>query len=184
MVLLIIISKPLFIVLFTDKWNEAIPYFRILCLPGMLLSLHITNLNILKATGRSDLYFFLEIPKKIIGIVSIIIGIQFGIIGMLYGIVATSYLGLGINAFFSKRVVNYGIREQLIDVLPAYSLSIFVGIVTYFSISYFSINSLFISIITMISLYSILYIGISKLFHFEAVELFLTIVNDKISMKK
>jgi len=183
MVLLIIIAKPLFLILFTDKWNDAVPYFQILCLPGMLLTLHITNLNILKAAGRSDIYFYLVIPKQIIGIVSIIIGIQFGIIGMLYAMAATSYICLGINAYYSGKVIKYGMKEQFKDVIPTYILSIFVGIITFLLVGFFSLQYI-ISMIIMIIIYSILYIGISKFLRFEALELFLSIINERVFKKK
>lgn len=179
MILLIIIAKPLFFILFTEKWNDAVPYFQILCLPGMLLTLHITNLNILKAAGRSDIFFYLEIAKKIIGVIAIIIGIQFGILGMLYAMVVTSYICLGINAYYSGKVIKYGILEQFKDIMPAYILSIGVGITTYFVVSYFSLHYA-ISMIIMIIVYSVFYIGISKVLQFEALELFLSIMNDRI----
>lgn len=183
MILLIIIAKPLFLILFTEKWNEAVPYFQILCLSGMLLTLHVTNLNILKATGRSDIFFKLEIAKKIIGIIAIIIGIQFGIMGMLYAIVITSYLCLGLNAYFSGKVIKYGILEQFKDVFPTYTLSILIGIFTYLLVSHIHLNYI-TNLILSIIVFSVFYIGISKLLRFEALELFSDIINDRIFKRK
>ncbi len=183
MVLLIIIAKPLFIILFTEKWNEAIPYFQILCLSGMLLTMHVTNLNILKATGRSDIFFKLEIVKKVIGISALFIGIQFGIMGMLYAMVVTSYFCLGLNAFFSGRVIKYGIMEQFKDVIFTFILSIVVGLISYFMISYFEFSYL-ISMLLMITVYVILYLGISKIMKIEALEMYLSILNERFLIKK
>lgn len=183
MVLLIIIAKPLFIILFTEKWNEAIPYFQILCLSGMLLTMHVTNLNILKATGRSDIFFKLEIVKKVIGISALFIGIQFGIMGMLYAMVATSYFCLGLNAFFSGRVIKYGIMEQFKDVIFTFILSIVVGLISYFLISYFEFSYL-INMLLMITAYIILYLGISIIMKIEALEMYLSILNERFLIKK
>ncbi|MEI6555338.1 MAG: lipopolysaccharide biosynthesis protein [Paludibacter sp.] len=183
MVLLIIIARPLFIILFTEKWNDAIPYFQILCLSGMLLTMHVTNLNILKATGRSDIFFKLEIVKKVIGISALFIGIQFGIMGMLYAMVVTSYFCLGLNAFFSGRVIKYGIMEQFKDVIFTFILSIVVGLISYFMISYFEFSYL-ISMLLMITVYVILYLGISKIMKIEALEMYLSILNERFLIKK
>ncbi len=183
MVLLIIIARPLFIILFTEKWNDAIPYFQILCLSGMLLTMHVTNLNILKATGRSDIFFKLEIVKKVIGISALFIGIQFGIMGMLNAMVATSYFCLGLNAFFSGRVIKYGIMEQFKDVIFTFILSIVVGLISYFMISYFEFSYL-ISMLLMITVYVILYLGISKIMKIEALEMYLSILNERFLIKK
>ena len=125
----------------------------------------------------------LEIAKKIIGVIAIIIGIQFGIRGMLYAMVVTSYISLGMNAYYAGRVIKYGIWEQFKDVMPTYLLSIGVGVVTYLFVSYLSLHDAS-SMFMMIIIYSILYIGISKLLHFEALELFLSIMNDRIFKKE
>lgn len=182
MVLLIIIARPLFLILFTEKWNDSVPYFQILCMSGMLLALHITNLNILKAIGRSDIFFKLEIIKKIIGIVAIAIGIQYGINGMLYSIVITSYICFGINAYFSGRLIKYGVREQLYDIIPAFILSIFVGVTTYYLVNLLHFSSA-INMIIMMLVYLISYFGFSKLLKFEALDLFLSIINERITKR-
>ena len=182
MVLLIIIAKPLFLVLFTDKWNDAVPYFQLLCIPGMLLTLQVTNLNILKAAGRSDIFFYLEIAKKTIGVISIVIGIQFGILGMLYAMVITSYICLGLNAYFSGRVIQYGIWEQLKDVISTYFLSIFVGVFTFYLVNHLSLYYI-TSMVFMIIVYIVLYLGISKLLRFESLEMYLSILNERVLKK-
>jgi len=179
MVLLIIIAKPLFLVLFTDKWNDAVPYFRLLCIPGMILTLQVTNLNILKAAGRSDIFFYLEIVKKSIGVISIIIGIQFGILGMLYAMVITSYICLGLNAYFSGKVIQYGIWEQFKDVISTYILSIIIGLISYFFVSNLSLYYI-TSMVLMIIVYIVLYLGTSRLLQFESLEMYISILNERV----
>jgi teichuronic acid exporter len=145
----------------------------------MLITLHLTNLNILKATGRSDIFFKLEIAKKIIGFIAILIGLFFGLFGMLYSLVITSYICFGLNAYFSGVVIKYGIREQLIDILPSFILSILVGVTTYFAINLLS-EGVYIDMIMMIIVYSTMYFSISKFLKFEALDLFLSVINERI----
>ena len=48
----------------TEKWAPCVPYLQLLCMAGLLFPLHLMNLNVLQALGRSDLFLRLEIIKK------------------------------------------------------------------------------------------------------------------------
>jgi len=98
---------------------------------------------------------------------------------MLYAIVVSSYICLELNAYFSGKVISYGIWEQIKDVIPAYILSILVGVITYFSVTYFTLYFI-TSIIAMIMIYTVLYVSISKLLKFEALDIYLSIINERI----
>lgn len=112
------IARPLFLLLFSAKWAASIPYFRILCLSGMLYHLQALNLNVLKATGRSDLYFRLALAKVGLALVWIAAALPFGMLGIVWGQVIAAWLGLGINTFYAGRIIQYPLREQFRDVLP------------------------------------------------------------------
>ena len=79
MVGLIVVSKPLILILLTDKWESSILYMQILCLYWMTQPIQTTNWQIIKAVGRSDLCLKLEIAKKIIGIMLVLIAMKFGV---------------------------------------------------------------------------------------------------------
>lgn len=179
MFLLIIIAKPLFELLFTSKWNEAIPYFQILCFSGMLISMHTTNLNILKAIGKSNLFLYLEIAKKTIGLVALVIGMQFGVMGLVTGIAVSSYLSFFINAHYSGGAIGYGVFKQIRDVFPTYLLAFLSAFVIYYIL-----NMLFLSNILYVILASVLftlsYLGLAKIFKIDAFNILVTIFNDKI----
>lgn len=68
MIGLIVVSRPLILLLLTDKWSNSIIYMQILCLYWMTQPIQTTNWQIIKAIGRSDLCLKLEILKKAIGI--------------------------------------------------------------------------------------------------------------------
>ncbi len=56
MTLLAVMAKPLVLLLLTDKWADSIPYLQLFCFVGLIYPLHLINLNVLQAMGRSDLY--------------------------------------------------------------------------------------------------------------------------------
>src|SRR5690606_1269901 len=80
----VVLAVPLFRLILTEKWLPAVPYFRILCIVGLLYPIQAYNLNILNVKGRSDLFLRLEIIKKLVITIGIILVIPFGIYGLLY----------------------------------------------------------------------------------------------------
>lgn len=128
---LIAISKPLFIALFTEKWAESVPYFRILCLSGMLYPLHSLNLNALKAVGRSDLFLRLEVLKKGLTIIVVLVTYPYGLTAMVWGQVANSFVALFVNTYYTTHFIEYPLREQARDILPYLTLSIAMGVVVH-----------------------------------------------------
>jgi O-antigen/teichoic acid export membrane protein len=172
LILLVVIAEPLFRFLLTEKWLPAVPYFQILCLAGILYPLHAYNHNILKVKGRSDLILKIEFVKKSAAVLGILLVIPFGIFGLLYFQLAFSIISCFINSYYSGILINYSIKEQLVDISPAILLSILTGLICFFldlvlqPIAHFSdlerliINSL---------LFYTLYMSSSYLMQFNAV---------------
>jgi O-antigen/teichoic acid export membrane protein len=131
LILLAVIAEPLFRFLLTSKWLPAVPYFQILCIAGVMYPLHAYNLNILKVKGRSDLILKLEVIKKIFCIVCILCVLPFGIYGLLYFQLVFNFLAYYINSFYSGRLIDYSIREQIMDIIPIIMASAFAGLMCY-----------------------------------------------------
>lgn len=178
MVVLVVIAEPLFLLLFTDKWLSSVPYFQLLCLGfGMLLIVHNTNLNVLKSIKRSDMVLYLEIIKKIIGVILILGGIKYGIVGMIIGLGINSYLEFFLNGFVVGKNIGYGITKQIKDIGPAFILSITTGIIVYFLFQGFYLNYV-VKMILQVLLYVFLYLIFSYFLKFEAFTIyFVTIKN-------
>jgi O-antigen/teichoic acid export membrane protein len=60
---IIVCAEILFNVLLPDAWLPTVPYLKIMCVAGFMYPLHSINLNILKVTGRSDLFLYIEVFK-------------------------------------------------------------------------------------------------------------------------
>lgn len=94
----------------------------------MLYPLHAINLNMLQVKGRSDLFFKLEIIKKIAGIFPIVLGIFYGIEYMLWGSVCVSIIAFFLNSYYSADLVNYSTIDQIKDILPTLLISLLVAL--------------------------------------------------------
>lgn len=122
-----VLAEPAFRLIFTEKWLNAVPYFQILCVVGILFPLNLFNLNIVNVKGRSDLFLKLEIIKKVVITVGIFISIPFGIWGLLIFQAINSVCAFFLNSYYSGKFIKYPFWEQVMDIFPVVLLSIIVG---------------------------------------------------------
>jgi len=178
MVILIVIADPLIKFLLTEKWNESIIYFQILCIGGILYSVNNNNFNVMKALGKSDLIFKSAIVKKTISILFIIIGIQFGIKEMVIGYTVSIYFWFFINSFITGKLTGYGCTQQVKELGVIYLLSLIVGVVVYFTTKNLNLSPL-IMIILQVFFYSFLYLTSSYIFHIEGYKYLSDIIKEQ-----
>lgn len=124
-------AKSLIQVLVGDQWLPAVPFLQIICFQMMLYPLHSLNLNMLQVEGRSDLFLKLEIIKKTISVGPILLGIFIGIYWMLISSVLTGFICYYLNAYYSGPALGYSIKEQIIDILPAFGIALLMSAVVY-----------------------------------------------------
>lgn len=127
MIGLLVAAPALITLLLTDRWAPSIPYFRLFCTAGMLYPLHVINLSLLVVTGRSNLFFRLELIKKLMVIATIAITIRWGITGLLWGQIVTSFAAYFLNSFYTGRLIGYSIVQQVRDGLPFLLMSLLMG---------------------------------------------------------
>ena len=165
-----VLAEPLFRFLFTEKWMPAVPYFQLLCVPGILYPLSAYNLNVLNVLGRSDLFLKLEIIKKIIVLASVIIGLQYGIYGLLIATIIVSAIALFINSHYTGKFINYNLLQQLKGLFPILLISLLsAGAIFYIDkqLVIFSFNDLTRLLLGAI-LGTMLFIGASFMFRIPA----------------
>ncbi|WP_440953188.1 lipopolysaccharide biosynthesis protein [Methanococcoides sp. FTZ1] len=132
MIALVVLAEPLFSFMLKEDWLPAVPYLQLLCIAGLLYPLHAINLNILKVKGRSDLFLYLEVVKKLMVVLILLVSVQFGIFGILVGQIVGSVLAYIPNSYYSVEMIDYSIPEQLKDFIPTLVISITMGGVMYF----------------------------------------------------
>lgn len=130
MVGLALVSKPLTIVLLTEKWIECVPFMQVFCMAFLIRPISSANLNAMKAMGRSDLFLKIDIIKIIIGIIILILTVQYGTLAVAYGFLASVVIGMFVNVYPNKKLLNYGYIQQIKDLLnpfiPIMGMIIFV----------------------------------------------------------
>ncbi|WP_026471757.1 lipopolysaccharide biosynthesis protein [Alkanindiges illinoisensis] len=116
MLSLILVAEEGFRFVFGEKWLPAVPFFQVLAVASIVRPVSAYNLNILKVKGRSDLFLWVEILKKIIGILCLIVGLGFGLNGLIISLVAFSYSSYFINMYFSGKLLAYTVANQIKDI--------------------------------------------------------------------
>lgn len=178
MIGLIVMAKTVVIVLLTDKWLPSVPYLQLLCIVGLFYPLHVINLNVLLAQGRSDLFLKLEILKKIIIISAIALTFRFGIIAMIYGQIVSAIINYYLNSFYTGKLLQYSILEQVQNWIPTLFISGLMGGVLYL-VNMIPISNLIFLMILQIIIAVIVYVGFCYLFKLTSFLEILTIIKQK-----
>ena len=145
-----VIAEPLVRIVLTEKWLPCVPYIRIFCFVYGLWPIHDSNLQALKAMGRSDLYLGLEIIKKIAGIIALLASVKYGPLAIAWSLVITSIASAFINSAPNRRLLNYSYKEQFMDLMPPFFLSVVMAVVIY-PVSLTRLPDLLLIIIQIIS---------------------------------
>ena len=131
MMLLIIVAKPLFILLYGDQWIDAVPYFQILCIGGFFSALYNFNYYAVAAVGKSKALFYWGCYKWGVLLVLLLIGASFSMLGVLIAMVISNINIYLTNALLAQRYVGYRLGQQIVDIIPTLITTIICGAVVY-----------------------------------------------------
>ena len=126
------VAEPLIYCLIGPQWHEAATYLPLICISMAFYPLHAINLNMLQVLGRSDIFLYLEIIKKIIGIVPIIIGIFVDIYWMLVASILIGFVSLYLNSWYTGKALGYTFWKQLRDIAPSFGIAFTIAISVFF----------------------------------------------------
>lgn len=134
------LAEPLLYCLIGPQWHEAATYLPLICISMSLYPLHAINLNMLQVEGRSDIFLYLEIVKKILAIGPICIGIFVNIYWMLVASIIVGIISFFLNSYYSGKTLHYSSWMQIKDIAPSYAVALAIAISIYF-FKYFPISS-------------------------------------------
>ena len=176
MSILILCAKPIFILLYSERWTDSVPYFQILCLSGLAYCMQSVNYQSIYAIGKSKLLFAWTFVKRAIGIAFVVGGLAVaGMKGLLIGMVINTWFSYAVNIGLVSKYVGYKWWNQLKDISPVMVISIMAMFISYYFVSYFNL-SLYTDGILKAILYLLIYVGWTLLFKPEASENVKTIV--------
>ena len=179
MFILILLAKPIFVLLYSERWLSSVPYFQVLCLAGLANCLMSVNLQTISAIGKSKIMFVWTVVKRVVGIGAIFVGLLlFGMKGLLAGVVINNYFAYFVNIGLVSKHVGYKWTRQLWDLMPVTVASIVAAVVSY-GCGYLLHLSMYPDGAVKLLVYMVVYLGWSFLFKPEAYTYSISIIPAK-----
>lgn len=179
MFLLMLTAKPMFVLLYSERWINSVPYFQVLCFAGLAGCLQSVNLQTISAIGKSRTMFVWTMIKRAVGIGGIVLGLAlFGMKGLLAGVVFNYWFSYGVNISLVSKHIGYKWGQQVMDLMPVGIASVVSAAVSY-GVGYLLHLDLYPDGLVKILVYVLIYMGWSILFRPEAYTYFLTTIPKK-----
>ena len=124
-------AKPLVILLLTEKWLPLVPFMQIFCIAFMMIPIQSSNMSAIKALGYSGITLKIELIKKVIETIILIVSFLINVYAVAWGIVLYNFVCIIINLYPCKKLLGYGVGEQVRDILPYILLSVVMGALVY-----------------------------------------------------
>lgn len=119
MIGLIPLSKPLILLILTEKWIESVPFMQISCLMFALYPLHYSNMQAISGRGFAGKSLKIEIYKKISQLTILAVTLPFSLILVAFGRIISSFVELYIIMIPNKQLIDYSPIQQIKDVFPS-----------------------------------------------------------------
>lgn len=125
------VAQPMISLMLTDKWLFCVPYVQIYCIVGFLQPIQTANQQAIKALGRSDITLKLEVVKKTFGVVLLLGVMRFGVLAIAASNILYSLVVLILNSAPNMKLLDYSLKEQVLDIVPNLFASVTMGIMVY-----------------------------------------------------
>ncbi len=177
------VAEPFVRLLLTEKWLPCVPLLQVFCIFYLFQPIHTANMQAIKAVGRSDVYLWVEVIKKVIelGTLAAVMWISVDAIAVSMAVLATAFIF--VNAFPNKKLIGYSIKEQVLDILPALGAALTMAVCVYLLGVLLPIGDLPLLIVQVV-VGAALYIGLSVLIKSKELTLVLNVIKGKLKGRK
>ena len=90
----------------------------------MLFPINTINKILFQVKGYSGLLLKVEVLKKILITIVLFVSAPFGVIIMCYGIVLTSIISIGVNTYYTSKLLDVSFFAQIKDIIPIFFISL------------------------------------------------------------
>ncbi len=101
-----VVSNDFLIILLTEKWQPAVPFFRLILLSAYSYPISVILVNIIASQGNSKAFLRLEIYKKIVYTLNFLFGFLYGIEGFIVGLFIVGIIGVGLNIWYANKEID------------------------------------------------------------------------------
>ncbi len=157
------VSTSFVTVLLTPKWLPCVPLMQMMCILYLFQPINTANLQAIKAVGKSSIVLILEIIKILVQLCGLLIVLHVNVKAIVLMMTVLNVLLTFVNIIPNKKYLNYGVKEQFQDILPAITY----GLIMFFAVSLIGILPLSAAALLLIQIVSgiIIYIALSIFTH-------------------
>ena len=175
-------SKPLVILLLTEKWSPCVPYMQIFCISNMMLVISRYNVQAIQALGAGREVVKLEVFKKPVFLLVILAVASLGPLAIALTSPFNSLYAMLMNMRPTRKLLGYTLSEQLRDFAPATIMAITIAALT-LPMTFLKINE-FIVLALQVFIGFTAFIVLSNLFKVESYAYIKSIVTDTIKKSR
>lgn len=110
-----VLSKSFILIFLTEKWLPCLTMMQLYCIARMFTPLSILNVNVLNASGRSDLFMWMDLSKAPLTLLILAITIPISVEAIVWGATIETVICFFINAYLPGRLFGYNAFHQLKD---------------------------------------------------------------------
>lgn len=179
MFILILTAKPIFVLLYSEKWLQSVPYFQALCLVGLSSCLQAVNTQTIAAIGKSKTMFLWTVGKRTFGLTFMLGGLLlYEMKGFVIGVVLYNWFCYFVNIGLVSKHIGYKWSRQLLDLLPVTAASVICALISYFAVRPIHL-SLYMDGVLKLLIYAALYIAWSLIFKPDSYSYAMKLIPDK-----
>lgn len=179
LMVLLLTAKPLFVLLYSDKWLPSVPYFQVLCIVGLSSCLQAVNTQPIAAIGKSKTMFFWTLAKRTIGMTFMVGGLfLYGMKGFLVGVIIYNWFCYAVNIGLVSKHIGYKWTRQLIDLMPV-TIAAFISALVSYGCAFLLHLDLYLDGMVKMFICLAVYLAWSIIFKPEAYNYTLTIIPSK-----
>lgn len=159
------VGEPLFHTLFSDKWDDAVPLFRILSVRGVAVVLVSLYGNYILAKGYGKRLFLIEVIKdSAIALAILLTVFRHDVTLLVWGQLWASVATYAVVAALTSIAIGYSLWRMIADLLPFMAAALLMAGVC-MAVAHLSISPISI-LILQTAIGTITYLSIMKIFRF------------------
>ena len=125
------VATPFVRLVLTDKWLPCVPLLQLSCIFYLFQPIHTANMQAIKAMGRGDIYFKLEVIKKAIELVVLFAVMWISVDAIVISMAVLAALFTVVNAWPNRELISYSFTEQMADILPSLLMAMTMAVCVY-----------------------------------------------------
>ena len=151
-----------------EKWTDAVPLLRILCIGGAFMPFYSLYKNLIISQGRSDINMWVNISQIVLQLLLVLLTYREGIITVVWAYTILNVVWLLVWQIYANKLIGVRFIDMLKDIVPFAVISMAVMAITWYLTSFIDNNWLLL--IARIIIAAVLYGTIMKLLKVKMME--------------